>query len=265
VTSHAHSTLPPAALLGIAVIALLVGVAQTPAGTTTRVSVSSTGQQADGSSQSPRISADGRYVAFLSSSCNLVPDDTNATFDVFVHDRTTGAITRVSVSSTGQEGNDKSWYASISADGHYVAFQSDATNLVPDDTNACTDIFAHDRLTGQTTRVSVSSTGQQANSYSWHASISADGRFVAFYGVATNLVAADTNNRGDVFVHDRLTGITTRVSADNDVDLDDLALFVPAFSAPGQPTSVFAADMDGDGDCDLADLARFAAAFTAPR
>jgi Tol biopolymer transport system component len=152
----------------------------------------------------PAISADGRYVAFLSWASNLVPGDTNRNSDIFVHDRQSGQTARVSVSSSGQEGNARSYNPAISADGRYVAFVSHADNLVARDTNGQDDVFVHDRETGQTTRVSLAWNGAQANSWSDHPSISADGRYVAFHSRASNLVAADTNGAYmDVFVYDR--------------------------------------------------------------
>ena len=201
-------------------------------GETTRVSVSTDGAEGDADSYSPSISADGRFVAFQSYASNLVTGDTNGSGDIFVHDRdvsgsgifdTSGNIqtTRVSVSTDGAEGDTDSYSPSISADGRYVAFESSASNLVTGDTNGywyygdwypASDIFVRDRLTGATTRVSVSSLGVQAGNNSYSPSISADGRHVAFYSDASNLVDGDTNGSGDIFVHDRLTSVTTRVS-----------------------------------------------------
>jgi Tol biopolymer transport system component len=118
-----------------------------------------------------------------------------------VHDRLTGQTTRVSVASDGTQGNDASWACpSISADGRYVAFSSWASNLVPGDTNGVRDIFVHDRVTGQTTRVSVASDGTEGNGHSDLPSISADGRYVAFASEASNLVPGDTNRWADIFV-----------------------------------------------------------------
>ncbi|MEW6746961.1 MAG: hypothetical protein AB1486_29850 [Planctomycetota bacterium] len=184
-------------------------------GHTTRVSIDSWGVEGDGDSSGSSISADGRYVAFESWATNLVAGDTNERIDVFVYDRQIEQTTRVSVDSTGVEGNNWSWHSSISADGRYVAFESLATNLVAGDTNGDVDVFVHDRQSGQTTRVSVDSYGVQGNSESGVPSISADGRYVAFESWATNLVAHDTNGEVDVFVHDRQTGQTTRVSLDS--------------------------------------------------
>ena len=181
-------------------------------GETERVSVSSAGQDADGASSAPAISADGRYVAFHSDAANLVPGDTNGVMDIFVHDRETGETERVSVSSAGQEADGASSGPAISADGRYVAFHSDAANLVPGDTNDVTDIFVHDMETGETERVSVSSAGQEADGASSGPAISADGRYVAFGSWASGLVPGDTNGSADIFVHDRDTGETERVS-----------------------------------------------------
>ena len=129
--------------------------------TTTRVNVSSGGVEGnDSSSQNPALSTNGRFVAFDSQSTNLVPADTNLdTRDIFVHDRQTGQTTLVSVSSTGEQANGYSYSPQLSADGRIVAFISWADNLVPGDTNGKEDVFVHDRQTGQTTRVNVSSTG----------------------------------------------------------------------------------------------------------
>src|SRR5205814_1700648 len=115
---------------------------------TERVSVDSAGNQADGESASPALSADGRYVAFSSSATNLVPGDTNGQSDVFVHDRQTRITERVSVDSAGNQADGESASPALSADGRYVAFSSSATNLVPGDTNGQSDVFVHDRRTG---------------------------------------------------------------------------------------------------------------------
>ncbi|HVZ93265.1 MAG TPA: hypothetical protein VG797_02030, partial [Phycisphaerales bacterium] len=181
-------------------------------GQTTRVSVASTGAQANNGSFRPALSADGRYVAFASAASNLVVGDSNAMGDIFVHDRQTGQTSRVSVASDGAQANNTSSMPVLSADGRYVAFYSWASNLVAGDTNNTPDVFVHDRQTGQTTRVSVSSTGAEGNGLSDFPAISGDGRYVAFRSAATDLVPNDTNFAGDLFVHDRLTGATSRVS-----------------------------------------------------
>ncbi|MGY6213683.1 hypothetical protein ACW73L_00880 [Methylolobus aquaticus] len=188
------------------------------AGETTLVSVSQTGQRGDKSSRESALSADGRYVAFISGAGNLVPDDTNNAWDAFVRDRVSGKTTRVSVTSDGQQSEGDTFIGlrvAISANGRYVAFRSSARDLVPQDNNRAADIFVHDRKTGRTERVSVDSSGNEGNANSAWPSISADGRFVAFWSVASNLVPDDTNDRNDVFVHDRVTGRTDRVSVDS--------------------------------------------------
>jgi Tol biopolymer transport system component len=182
------------------------------AGTTERASVSSSGERANQPCISPSMSADGRYVAFMSQANNLVPGDSGWTEDVFVHDRTTGITERVSVSSSEEQANDWSFDSSVSADGRCVAFQSWASNLVGGDTNGKSDVFLRDRVAGTTERVSVSSAGGQGNDESHFPSISADGRYVAFYSLATNLVEGDVNGVGDVFLRDRQTGTTQLVS-----------------------------------------------------
>jgi Tol biopolymer transport system component len=190
-------------------------------GQTEHVSVASDGTKGNGSSDSPSVSADGRYVAFASEASNLVPGDTNRQEDVFVHDRHTGETARVSVTSHGNEGIGDSDEPSISADGRYVAFRSYASNLVPGDTNHNYDVFVHDRQTGDTVLVSVTSDGSQGNLGSGQPSISADGRYVAFRSSARNLVPDDTNQEEDVFIHDRETGETSRVSVGSDVSARD--------------------------------------------
>jgi len=221
-------------LLLLALILTSAGSVHAMPGNTTRVSVASDGTQANGGSFTPSISADGRYVAFASIAVNLVSGDTNGVQDIFVHDRQTGQTTRVSVASGGAQANGPSFDPSISADGRYVAFASLATNLVSGDTNNTGDIFVHDRQTGQTTRVSVATGGGQANGNSSNPSISADGRYIAFDSNASNLVSGDTNNTGDIFVHDRQTGATTRVSIGPGGTQANRGSLAPSISADGR-------------------------------
>lgn len=182
-------------------------------GATERVSLGPGGVEGDESSWMPSISADGCCVAFVSKATNLSPGDTNGTLDdVFVHERQTGVTEIVSVSTGGVNGDWYSWYPSISADGRFVAFESWVDTLVPGDTNDTWDIFVRDRLTGVTERVSVNSSGIEGNSSSIEASISADGRFVAFRSQADNLDPDDTYLANDILIRDRLTGTTRRVN-----------------------------------------------------
>jgi len=168
-------------------------------GTTERVSVDTSGAAANGESGYPCISADGRYVFFESWASDLVTGDTNEASDIFVRDRTGGTTTRVSVSSAGAQGDDSSVSCSASADGRYVVFESDAANLVADDTNGMADIFVRDRASGTTRRVSRDAAGVQADYESYWPSISADGMYITFSSVADNLVPDDTNFADDVF------------------------------------------------------------------
>ena len=178
---------------------------------TDRVSVSSSGEQSmEGAYPGISISADGRYVAFMSD--GLVGEDTNNNSDIYVHDRLTRQTSLVSVNSQGIQANGFSYNPAISADGRFVAFTSDSTNLVAGDTNGMQDVFVHDRQTGQTWRVSVSSNGAQGNDNSgvlMLSAFSATGRYVAFQSMASNLVDNDRNGSSDTFVHDNLTGQTT--------------------------------------------------------
>lgn len=181
-------------------------------GTTEVVSVSSSGVLAnDGSTGGPTISDDGRLVAFSSIASNLVPGDANLDYDVFLHDRVAGTTVRVSERVGGGDPNGTSSEPFVSADGSFVSFDSSASNLVAGDANGAADVFLYDVTTGLTSRVSVSSAGAEATGTSGGSSLSADGRFVAFFSTASNLVAGDTGF-GDVFVHDNVTGTTERVS-----------------------------------------------------
>ena len=203
-------------------------------GYTSRVSVASDGAQGNGWSSDPSISSDGRFVAFTSSAGNLADGDTNGSDDVFVHDRHTGQTARVSVASDGAQGNNDSYWACVSADGRFVAFASSAGNLVEGDTNGAADVFVHDRQAGHTTRVSVASDGTQGNDGSYCPSISADGRFMAFDSYADNLVDGDTNGGWDVFLHDRQTGLTARVSVASDGGEGNAGSYGPCISADGR-------------------------------
>jgi uncharacterized repeat protein (TIGR01451 family) len=247
------------AALAIAGVLVLSGsAAAVPApGFTELVSVSTAGVQGDQDSQTPSISDDGRFVAFVSLAENLVAEDTNLATDVFVRDRLLGTTERVSVSSSGRQGNGNSGLLNlmggpnISGDGRFVAFSSEASNLVRGDRNANPDVFVHDRLTHETTRVSVSSAGAEANAGGTEPDISRDGRFVSFLSFADNLVP-DGNFTGDVYVHDRQTGVTERISqAPDGSDANGQSLFVPRLSEDGRFVyfSSFASNLvDGDPD-----------------
>jgi Tol biopolymer transport system component len=246
---------------------------------TTRVSVSSDEEEANGASYLPLVSADGRLVAFRSVATNLAPGHGVEGF--FVHDRLTGLTLRIPLGPTGQnperprtrsrrevcdrwcvnavdanggafvltsssrlvrsdrngvrdvfvnvrgrtirvtvgghgDPNGPSEGSSISADGTVVAFRSFASNLVSGDTNGLPDVFVRDLRRGVTQRVNVSTSGEQANHETFRPIVSADGRYVGFRSRASNLVRGDTNHALDVFVHDRATGVTTRISVSSE-------------------------------------------------
>jgi Tol biopolymer transport system component len=209
------------------------------AGSTSLVSANG-GIEGDGPSNAPSISADGGRVVFESTATNLAPGDTNGRQDVFVYDED-GGLTRVSVDAQGGDANGGSYEACISASGRYVAFTSHASDLVASDTNNADDVFVRDLETGTTTRVSVDSAGAQANSSSYGASLSADGRYVTFTSFASNLVAGDSNGDNDVFVHDRQTGSTRRLSVDAAGGQVQASSFGSSIAADGRSVA-FASD-----------------------
>ena len=178
---------------------------------TERVSVATAGTEGDNDAFTLSLSSNGNFVAFGSTATNLVAGDTNDVIDVFVRDRNTNTTERVSLTNAGLQANGESFSPAISSAGRFVAFRSDATNLVANDTNNNADIFVRDRTLGVTRRVSVASDGTQANGDSILPAISSDGRFVAFSSDASNLVAGDTNNLADIFVHDRQDDTTVRI------------------------------------------------------
>jgi hypothetical protein len=185
-------------------------------GTFTLVSSDAVGNKSNSVSQLPSISANARYVAFESFASNLVPGDTNSTWDVFVKDTQTGGITLASADPLGNVGDGQSSNSTISGDGRYVAFTSHATNLVAGDTNNRADIFVKDLQTGAVVLVSTDSLGDLGDGDTSYPSISWDGRYVSFESTSTNLVAGDTNNALDVFVKDLVTGVIVRASTTAD-------------------------------------------------
>ncbi len=180
------------------------------------VSKSTAGVFGSGASYWPAMSGDGRYIAFFSYSGNLVSGDNNNMWDVFVHDCDTGTTELVSKSTGSTLNNGMIDSLAISDDGTVVAFAALATNLVSGDSNATWDIFTHNRVSGDTTRVSLSAAGTEANGPSYAPSLSEDGRYVSFESYADNLVTSDTNGRSDIFVKDTQTGAIERVSLKDD-------------------------------------------------
>jgi flagellin-like hook-associated protein FlgL len=240
-------------------------IKDTVTGVTTRISTDSAGNQATSSgSIATAISADGRYVAFDSGASNLVAGDTNGQRDSFIKDTVTGVTTRVSTDSAGNQATGAPSYATaISADGRYVAFYSTASNLVGVDTNGQRDSFIKDTVTGTTIRVSTNSMGGQASGgASTVTAISADGRYVAFRSLATNLVAGDTNGQEDSFIKDTVTGVTTRISTDSSGNQGNGYSRITALSADGRyaafnsaASNLVAGDTNGQVDSFIKDTA----------
>jgi Tol biopolymer transport system component len=162
-----------------------------------------------GAMGSASTSTDGRYVAYSTDAETASPD---ADHGVYVLDTTAGTRELVSVATDGAIGDDWSSNPAISGDGRYVAFESDADNLVAGDTNDATDVFVRDRVARTTTRVSLGPKGLEADASSYDASISSDGRYVAFTSDSDDLDPTDSNGFGDVFVRDRQTATTKLVS-----------------------------------------------------
>jgi Tol biopolymer transport system component len=169
--------------------------------TTMRISVDADGADPDGRNRHPRLSDNGRWVTFRSHATNLVADDTNGQADIFVRDLDLGVTRRVNLSTAGDEAQDGgSWFPVISGDGRYVAYLTDATNLYEGDTNGFGDIVATDRVTGETVLLSLSADGGAVNGWSNQPVLSADGRYVVFESIASDMVEGDTNDLWDVFI-----------------------------------------------------------------
>ncbi|MCC6953385.1 MAG: PD40 domain-containing protein [Deltaproteobacteria bacterium] len=174
--------------------------------------MSNSGASGTGDARLGGMSGDGRYVVFSTLATNIGSGDTNGFEDVFVRDRLTGETRQISRGVGGAQTNSGSWQSSISYDGRFVVYRSNASNIVSGDTNGAADVFVYDMQTGTTELVSVNSSGTIGNGTSHEPTISADGRYVAFQSNATNLISGDTNATDDAFVYDRLTRTTQRVS-----------------------------------------------------
>jgi Tol biopolymer transport system component len=200
------------------------------AGVTSRVSVGVNGEQiCDFGASGGALSADGRFVAINTGCTNMVPGRINEqiqSLEAYVYDRKTGRNELISVGPDGKPANDFSLAIAISADGRYVGLLSYATNLVSGGTNGQSQIYVRDRKLGTTELVSVGPGGVQGNGFSSGGEMSPDGRFVVFSSEATNLVSNDTNGQSDIFVRDRLTGETQRVSiGPSGLEADGRSLF----------------------------------------
>jgi Tol biopolymer transport system component len=229
--------------------------------TTSRVSVRSNGEQANGNSFGPAISGDGRVVVFYSLASNLVDGDTNGRPDIFAHDRQTGQTTLVSVVVNGTTNGD-SFDPDVSRDGRYVVFSSFASNLIGGDNNNSGDIFRWDRIALTMARISIDNFGTEANSYSRSPSISGDGQRIVFTSNASNLVTGDGNNLADIFMRDTSSGTTSRINiADGTGASANGDSWDPAISEDGQfivyaslASNLVSTDFNGYPDIFLRDL-----------
>jgi Tol biopolymer transport system component len=217
-----------------------------------RVSVDIGGGDPNGSSFGGSISADGRYVAFESTASDLVAGDGNGLTDVFVRDLLVDATARVSVDIGDSDPDGAGYRPSISGDGRFVTFESVASDLVPGDGNLSRDVFVRDLVMPATRRVSVDTGDGDANGASSAASMSADGRYVAFQSVASDLVLGDGNGVTDVFVRNLASQTTIRASVDTQGGDAELGGTWPSIDAHGKHVafSSFSSDLvPGDGCC----------------
>ena len=200
--------------------------------TTVRVSISSTGDESNGYSNEPAISADGRYVTFTSYADNLVSGDTNGVLDIFLRDIVLGITKRISITNTGDESNGYSNEPAISADGRFIVFSSYATNLVSYDTNGKCDIFLYDNDSSQIARLSVSNTSNEANDDNKNPTINGDGNLIAFISYANNLVENDTNSYSSLYLYNRTSGTMEKVNT-SDFEGSYYNFYNPSISADG--------------------------------
>ncbi len=224
-------------------------------GETTRVSVGQQGGNPDGFSLMPTISADGRFVAFVSQATNLVPEDNNERLDVFVYDRTMGTTKRVSVGPMGEEMEKDSISPTISADGRYVAFEASTDIYSTGWVKSQWDVYVYDRQTETTKRVTIDQQeGDPINEF--HPSISGNGRYVAFGSNHSNLVVGDGNGFQDIFVYDQQTETTERVSVNPQGGDPNGGSFWPSLSADGRYIAFvsWASNLVGDDGNDLSDI-----------
>ena len=206
-------------------------------GRTERISVPAGGGQADNVSFRPAISANGRFVAFDSFASNMIPDDTSGGIDIFLRDRWEHTTTRVSVGINGVEQDGEADSPVISADGQTICYDTNSTNLVPGDVNGMGDVYCYNRATQTPELISASHDGSPTEAFSGVGGVSAHGRYVAFTTLSSNIVPGDTNGQADVFVRDRRTDTTVRVSVATNGTEGDLESFWPSISDDGKVVS----------------------------
>jgi Tol biopolymer transport system component len=215
-------------------------------GTTRVVTVASNGLHSNGDCTKPRVSDDGRYVSFEGSATNLVPGLTTSVYQVFRRDMQ-GGTALVSMTLAGQGGNGFSWNGDMSGDGRYVCFVSSVGDFVAGDTNNFSDCFRRDMQTGVTRRVSVSSSGLQANGNAFvNSAISHDGRWVAFSSAAANLAPGEFGASYDIFLHDTASSQTFRISQNSAGQAANGNSYDPAVSNDGRYVAFqsFATNLD---------------------
>ena len=232
-----------------------------------RVSRGPAGGDGTGNSARPALSHGGRRLVFESHADNLVPGDTNRAADVFLYDRTTGRLRRLSQAADGGQASGHSTHPSISADGRFVSFTSDAPDLVPGDDNGAPDVFVVELATGAVERVNVEGRAGDDTAVELAAgrlrrsSLSRDGRHVAFLARAADARspaddAADAHLAAQVYVRDRQTGETRRISGDGAGGPADDACFAPTLSADGRTVAFLsrARNLHPDDGDHVADL-----------
>lgn len=224
-----------------------------------RVGVSNSGAQPTGSTAlivGNDISVDGRFIVFTSAAGNLVPNDTNDTFDVFLRDNQAKTTERVSIADDEAQTPQGGFGGKVSADGRYVAFSSGSANLVAGDTNMSLDVFLRDRQAGTTVRVSVKGANTQVSGSSLLDDMTPDARFVTFTSDADDVVVLDENSSTDVFLRDRTTAVTRRLSMATDGTEGDTDSFGSSMSNDGLYVVFVSASatLDPDNACGCTDV-----------
>ena len=231
---------------------------------TTRVSVATTGAQADKPCLAPGISADGRFVVFSSHATTLAPGGSGGMLQIFLHDRVAGQTTLIShkKGDKAKPGDKDSRYPSISHDGRYIVFQSLATDLADGDTNGKSDIYLYDRTAGAATLISRKNGGGAADGASRQPAMSRDAGKISFLSTAKNMTdPAFGDAKDQVFVFDRSTNKTAAVSIGTDNKAADAACDTPVISHDGKfvafssaATNLAAGDTNAKSDIFRRDL-----------
>lgn len=208
------------------------------------LSIPGGGGLGNGSSEANGISSDGRWVLLTSQASNFASNDQNSASDVFLFDQLNGELLLVSAGLSGAPGNGASLGRDLTPDGRFVVFSSSASDLTSDD-DAAWDVFVWDRTTGVTERISMGPGDQQTNVQSGsHAHISEDARYVSFHSQSDLLSPGDKNGAFDIFLSDRMTKVTSRVSRSLAGGETDGNVFVLGMSDDARYFSSYAAATD---------------------